>query len=334
MSVRSRVYRDGVVVGSDLPLGQLSELMAEPNQLVWMDLCVHGENQAEMFDQLATELGFDRHSIEDAIAPAERAKAVRHGAYTFLTVYATSLGVADEQYRSRVRLSRISAFVLRNALVTVRLDDRFPLELMLASWDDDPELIRRGGVGALLHGLLDVVVDGHFATIQSLDDALEDLEDNLFDDGPKRAGVQRETYQLRKDLVTMRRATLPMREVVNTLTRPGLHNQAVDQALAGSFDDLYDHVLRAGEWTENLRDMITSVFETNLSLQDARLNVVMKKLAGWGAIIAVPTAVTGWFGQNIPYPGFSTGFGLWQSTLLILVGTVGLYILFKRRDWV
>ena len=65
------------------------------------------------------------------------------------------------------------------------------------------------------------------------------------------------------------------------------------------YADLYDHVLRVSEWTESLRDMVTTVFETNLSLQDARLNTVMKKLTGWAAIIAVPTAITGFYGQNV-----------------------------------
>ena len=76
-------------------------------------------------------------------------------------------------------------------------------------------------------------------------------------------------------------------------------------------------MLRATEWTESLRDMVTTIFETNLSLQDARLNTVMKKLTGWAAIIAVPTAVTGWFGQNVPYPGFGKPSGCWLSTVVI-----------------
>ena len=80
--------------------------------------------------------------------------------------------------------------------------------------------------------------------------------------------------------------------------------------------------------------MVTTVFETNLSLQDARLNTVMKKLTGWAAIIAVPTAVTGWFGQNIAYPGFGERSGLIASTIVItgLAGT--LYVAFRRRGWI
>ena len=103
--------------------------------------------------------------------------------------------------------------------------------------------------------------------------------------------------------------------------------------LAHWYDDLYDHVLRASEWTESLRDLITSMFETNLALQDSRLNMVMKKLAAWAAIIAVPTAITGWYGQNLPYPGFAAYSGLWASTALIVLCSVALYVVFRRRDW-
>ena len=79
--------------------------------------------------------------------------------------------------------------------------------------------------------------------------------------------------------------------------------------------------------------MVSSLFETNLSLQDARLNSIMKKLSGWAAVIAVPTAITGWFGQNIPFWGFSQPVGLWLSTALILVAMIVLYVVFRQRDW-
>ena len=121
-----------------------------------------------------------------------------------------------------------------------------------------------------------------------------------------------------------------MREVVTGLLR---HKETADPALQLWFDDLYDHVLRASEWTESLRDMVTSLFETNLSLQDSRLNEIMKKLAAWAAIIAVPTAITGWFGQNIPYPGFADVSGLWLSAIAILGMSGTLWFVFRRQGW-
>lgn len=131
--------------------------------------------------------------------------------------------------------------------------------------------------------------------------------------------------------MALRRIVLPMRELVNGLLR---HNYAQrTELLLARYDDLDDHVLRAAEWTESLPDLITSTFETNLSLQDARLNTVMKKLAGWVAIIGVPTAITGWFGQNVPCFGINQAYGVWLSAGLIVASVAILYALFTRNDW-
>jgi magnesium transporter len=121
-----------------------------------------------------------------------------------------------------------------------------------------------------------------------------------------------------------------MREVLNTITR---RDTVMPEALRPYFEDLYDHVLRAAEWTESLRDMISSVFETNLSLQDARLNTIMKQLTSWAAIIAIPTAVTGFYGQNVPYPGFGQHWGFYSSAGIMVSLVVILFVTFKRKGW-
>lgn len=324
--MRSRVWRDGELVATDFPLDDLDTWLADDTALTWLDLC---EPDREVLDRLAGELGLDPLAVEDAVEPRERPKATRHATHTFFTCYAAELTSADD--RAELRTGRVSGFVMPRGLITVRQADEVDMDVVLDRWNEDGMLAF--GPSALVHGLLDVIVDEHFVTIQEMDDALEDLEDLLFDDRVASRAIQQRVYALRKALVQLRRIVLPMREVVASVMRLRLANPTSHRELDGLFNDLYDHVLRAAEWTESLRDMVTSVFETNLSLQDARLNTVMKKLAAWGAIIAVPTAVTGWFGQNIPYPGFENLWGLWQSALLILVGTVGLYLLFKKFDW-
>jgi magnesium transporter len=102
--------------------------------------------------------------------------------------------------------------------------------------------------------------------------------------------------------VVLRRLVLPMREVVNTLLRRDLG--LVDAAMGPYFQDVYDHVLRATEWTESLRDLVSTILETNLTIQGNRQNTILKQVTSWAAIIAVPTAVTGYYGMNVPYPGF------------------------------
>ncbi|MGH3340326.1 MAG: magnesium transporter CorA family protein, partial [Propionibacteriaceae bacterium] len=167
--------------------------------------------------------------------------------------------------------------------------------------------------------------------VQQLDEALDGLEELLFDERPKSTEVQRRSFELRKSLVVLRRVVLPMREVVNSLLRRDLG--LVDAAMGPYFQDVYDHVLRATEWTESLRDLVSTILETNLSIQGNRLNTITKKVTSWAAIIAVPTAVTGFYGMNVPYPGFGRPSGVVTSTLLLAVLSSGLYLLFRRLDW-
>jgi len=326
--VRTRLWSDGVLKAENFPLADVSGHLAEQGALVWVDLC---NPDATQLNELAGALGLDERAVRDV--DGQRTKATRYATHTFLTVYGTGVGpIIPGDIESRLLTARISIFVLPAAVVTVRHENDplrtvFDIDEVVRRWDDNSDLLRKGSP-ALLHELLDVVVDEQFDTIQQLDDAIESLEDGLFDDTGDNRTIQRNTYRLRKELVELRRIVLPMREVVNTIRRSDTAE------LDGWYADLYDNVIRAGEWTESLRDMITTVFETNLSLQDARLNIVVKKLTGWAAIIAVPTLVTGWYGQNVPYPGFSQVSGVVTSALLSVIASVVLFVMFKRRGWI
>lgn len=123
-----------------------------------------------------------------------------------------------------------------------------------------------------------------------------------------------------------------MREVVNVIQHHRLEANT-SRELDAVYSDLYDHVLRVSESTETLRDTVTTVFETHLSLQDARMNTVMKQLSAWAAIIAVPTAITGYYGQNVPYPGYGAWAGFVASSVSIVVLVIALYVNFRSRDW-
>ena len=143
--------------------------------------------------------------------------------------------------------------------------------------------------------------------------------------------VHRRSFELRKSLVLLRRIVLPMREVVNTLMRRDVH--IVDNELMPYYQDVYDHVLRATEWTESLRDLVTTILETNLTIQGNRMNIITKKVTSWAAIIAVPTFITGFYGMNVPYPGFSNHVGLIVAVAIMLISGVALYGVFRRNDW-
>lgn len=327
-AVHGRVWRDGELVRRDFQLADLDTLLADQSNLVWLDLV---KPDPALLTQLATELRFDPHIVEDALAPRERPKVSHYAGHLFLTVYAVRLGPASG-YGSRLRTSRVSAMVVERGLITVRLDDGFDMVPVEQQWADDQRLLSLG-VGGLLHGLLDTVVDQHFDVIEQIDDGMEQLENMLFEDAPQTHHLQRHTYQLRRELVELRRIVLPMRDVVQSVLRDSATHEQEHPELRAYYEDLSDHVLRENEWTESLRDLVSSVYETNLALNDARMNVIMKKLTGWAAIIAVPTLITGWYGQNVPYPGYGTWWGFLATLMLNIIGVSVLYVLFRRNDW-
>ena len=331
--VRGRLWRDGESHDDEFGFEAISDCLASDDQLVWADIY---DPDHDALKALAHELRLNIWAVEDAVAPMERTKASVYRTHTFFTVYAIEAvpPPPGDDVTSTLVKHRISGFVLPRGLITVRLASptghHFDIDEVSRRFDELGG--QEHGVGALVHGLLDVVVDGHFDAVQFLDDAIEGLEDELFDDSGPRRGLQRRTFRLRKDLVELRRVVLPMREVVGAIQHRRLDAKTSPE-LDPLYADLYDHVLRASEWTESLRDMVTTVFETNLSLQDARLNTVMKKLTGWAAIIAVPTAITGFYGQNVNYPQINTAAGFVTSSTIIVVLVVALYLMFKRRDW-
>ena len=325
VAIRTRVWRNGTLEAENFPIERLSDYLAEPDCVVWADV-LHPDD--EVVRVLAEELSLDEHAIEDATSHNERPKVARYPTHYFMTAYAVSQAGGP----TAITLGRVSSFTVKHGFVTVRLDDTLDLDAVVQRWDDNADLIKYGP-RALLYGLLDEMVDRYFDAVESLDDAIEDIEDILFDENAKAArNVSRRTFDLRRALVQLRRAVLPIREVVSTIMHR-VGDLGDSPELMPYYEDLYDHVIRAAEWTESLRDMITSIFETNMSLSDTRMNMIMKKLTAWAAIIAVPTAVTGYFGQNVPYPGFAQRSGFWFSLGLMIVIAVGLYITFKRKDW-
>ena len=319
--VRTRVWKDGHVLDHHFSLDRVSDHLETPGKLVWVDLTSPGH---DLLAKLADEISLDPNSVEDAVAHDERPKVSGYGRYAFVTVYATSLRDDD------VESCRISAFVLDNALITVHDDAWTGLDDVVRRWDDLAPLIEDNGVDVLLHGLLDHVVDGQFDTVQAIEDRIDTLENRLFDGEPERREDQKLQFHLRRSIVALRRVVSPQAQMVGSLHRVRGHRHP---AMDSYWADLEDHVTRVVEWTDQARDLLNNVFSANMSLQDARLNMVMKKLTAWAAIIAVPTAITGFYGQNVKYPSFGTTGGFVVSTAVIVVVMVVLYALFKRKDW-
>jgi magnesium transporter len=301
----------------------VSDHLARRDTVVWLDL--EKPTRADLA-VITEEFGLHELAIDDALNEHQRPKLDRYSDHLFLSAYVARL----DEGNAELTISEVAAFVTPRALITVRKSTDLELDPLLERWDGSQHNAA-SGVAFLLHGLLDLLVDGHFEAVQELDEQIESLEDVLFDARPRSRELQRRSFEMRKSLVLLRRVVLPMREVVNTLIRR--ETGIVDDQMAPYFQDVYDHVLRATEWTESLRDLVSTILETNLTLQGNRLNEVMKQLTAWASILAVITAVTGFYGQNVPYPGYGERHGFYVSLILLFGLSGALYVGFKKRGW-
>ncbi len=321
--VHTRVYRNGVLEAEDFPVAQVSDHLAEPDTVVWVDLCGPSKEQLH---ELADELSLHELAVEDALSPHQRPKLDHYESHLFLAAHSVRVD-ADE---ATLIETEIDAFINHRWLITVRKDEGFPIEPVIRRWDRSSDLAKLG-VGFLLYGLLDVIVDGYFETVDQFDDYYEIVSESLFAEQPLEPSQQRHWFQMRQSLVRFHRLVVPLREAVSGLMRRE-HTAIADQ-LYPYFQDVYDHVLRVNESTDALRDLIGTIVETNISLRDYRQNLVMKKVTSWAAIVAVPTLVSGYYGMNVPYPGEGETSGVLVSAALMLGLSGALYASFRKRDW-
>ncbi len=320
---RTRLYRNGVLEAEGFPLAEVSDRLADDDAVVWFDLAA--PSRAEL-DTIREELGLHSLAVEDATQPGQRPKLDHYPGHLFATAYSLRL----DRDTGRLAAHEVAMFITPKALVTVRPSEAFDIDRVIVRWDSEPDLAK-SGVAFLLHGVLDYVADTQLDAVQALDEEIDATEDEMFSDRASDTAVQRHNFALRKSLVGIRKYLLPMTEVANALLRGDLHIS--DERMMPYFQDLYDHVRRATEQTEAMRDLLATMLETRLSVRSNRLNVITKQVTSWAAIFAIPTAITGFYGQNVPYPGSEQPSGFWASTIIIVVASSGLYAVFRRKGW-
>ncbi|MCC6225178.1 MAG: magnesium transporter CorA family protein [Microthrixaceae bacterium] len=320
---QTRAYRNGELIAEGFTLDELSEQLEDDSTVVWVDLCRPSTGQLQL---LATELGLHELAVEDALGNRQRPKLDQYESHVFLACHAVELGDCP----GRMTEHEVDTFIGKRWIVTVHKNDAAIINEVVARWDRSPTLAVHG-VSFLLWGLLDVVVDGYFEAVDRLDAFYDEMSEGIFEDRPLDRSRQREWFEARQALVHFHRMVVPMREAVSSVMRR--ERELVPEAIYPYYQDVYDHVLRVTESTDALRDLVATIVETNLSLRDYRQNQVMKKVTSWAAIVAVPTLITGFYGMNVPYPGYALTWGVWASLVLMVVVSAGLFVTFRRRDW-
>lgn len=319
----TRLYRDGALVAEGFDVTQVSDHLADPANVLWLDLLQPDEDDMAI---LVEELGLHPLAIEDALHAHQRPKLDRYPDHLFLAAYATRL---DEELE--LQAAEVAAFITPSAFVTVRKSADVPLEPVLDRWDTSSAALAASGVPFLVHGLVDVLVDGYEAVLRELEEQGENLEDSLFADNLGEQDLQKRSYVIRIALSHLRRVVVPMRDVVDSVGR--YDSGLVDETVAPYLRDVDDHLQRVQEGTEHLRELLATVLETTLAMQGQRLNETLFRLTAYAAVLAVTTAITGYYGQNIPYPGLGERSGFVASTVLLVISVGGLVLYFKRKGW-
>ncbi|MPY93690.1 MAG: magnesium transporter [Acidimicrobiia bacterium] len=321
--VLSRAYQQGRLVEEDFALDRAPDLLAQQGTVLWLDLY---RPSHEELAALGERLGLHELAVEDAAEPHQRPKVDHYDTHLFVACPAVGL----DGRTGDLETTEVDVFLGRGYLVTVRKGDGFPVEDLLKAWDRSPELTARGPA-YLLYGLLDTLVDGYYDVVQVFEDFYDEVSEAIFTERPIELSKQQHWFQMRRALARFHRLAAQVREAVSSLLRR--EHATIDTTLYPYYQDVYDHVLRVTESTDALRDLVGTIVDTNVALRDILLNQVMKKLTGWAAIVAVPTLVTGFYGMNVPFPGHGQEWGVAVAILLIVVLSGGLYVAFKKKDW-
>lgn len=321
--IRTSAYADGTLLDSDFAMSDVGAFLEREDVVVWVDLIAPTVDQMV---SLGEELGIHELAVEDVLEPHQRPKLDHYATHMFLACHHVTLN-ADTAI---LDVSELDVLIGERWLVTVRESARFPMDRVAAKWHHRLPL-GRDGVAHLIYGLLDLVIDGYMDVVDAFDDFYDEVSEGIFAERPIDPADQRYWFMMGRALMRFHRIVPAVREVVNGLMRRD--DDLISDHVRPYFQDLYDHILRVGESTESLRDLMSAIVDTNLSLRDYRQNQVMKKVTSWAAIIAVPTLITGMYGMNVPFPGEGSVWGVVASLSLIVVLSIALFIGFRSRDW-
>jgi magnesium transporter len=325
--ITSRVFVGGKASDEHVDPANANDVLARDDTFLWLDSIDPTD------DDLAVLQGtFDLHplTIEDVKHQHQRPKVEIFHDYAFVVLRPIELTDA-------VMIEKeLHAFVGRRFIVTLRPSPPCDVTEIASRWERQPDLLCEGG-GYAIYVLIDEVVDDYLSAVERFEDDVDELEDEVFSDDDRAGGapetrdVQQHLFQLKREVVRLRRFAMPVRQGLDLLQeRP----EMATPPLGPYFRDVMDHVIRVVELADNIRDLLTSLLEVRVAQAANRLNDIMKRVTSWGAVILVPTMVAGIYGMNfrhMPELGWRYGYPLALATMFVTAA--GVWWFFRRKDW-
>ena len=323
MIVDCAVYEEGRRRDGQLPVKEAFEAGREPDAFVWIGLFEPTEDE---FDSVRREFHLHELAVEDAIHAHQRPKLEIYGETIFI-VLKTARYVDDEEV---VEFGEILIFIGEDFIITVRHGEATDLHPVRLDVETRPDLLRCGP-GAVLHAIVDRVVDDYSPAIEGLAQDIEEVETEVFATGPGHNPAER-IYGLKREVLEFIRAAGPLVEPVDRLSKG--HYELIHPEVRAYFRDVNDHLIRVHEQLESFSDLLTSSLQANLAQVTVRQNSDMRKISAWIAIVAVPTMIAGVYGMNFEHmPELRWTFGYPLVLAVMLLFCAGLYRYFKKVGW-
>ena len=294
----------------DVSLDDISEVLKNPDQFIWVGL---HEPDEPLLSKLQQEFDLHDLAIEDAHCAHQRPKIEIYDNTLFIVLHtAQVLG-------GKIAFGETHLFLGPRFLLTVRHDASLSYAPARKACEQTPELMALGPSYAL-YAVVDFIVDNFLSIVGTFKQELHELEKDIFEDTFKR------------ELVTLRLAVSPMQDILNQLSR--FHSRLINEEVKPYLRDVYDHATRISDATNTMGELLSSAMNVNLAMVSVAQNEVVKRLAGWAGLLAAPTLIASWYGmnfKNMPELGFEYGyFVLVGATIAVCVG---LYVILRRAKW-
>ncbi|MGV9555680.1 magnesium and cobalt transport protein CorA [Streptomyces sp. NPDC003401] len=336
--VRAVLYRDGVRVLAPATLADtfLELRKAHPKSMAWIGLT--RPTEAELH-ALAAEFALHPLAVEDAKEAHQRPKLERYGDTLFVVLRAARYLDAPEE----IDFGELHVFVGRDFVITVRHGAAPDLSAVRRRLEETPELLRLGPE-AVLYAIVDAVVDGYLPVVSGVQNDIDEIETEVFRGDPE---ASRRIYELSREMVEFQRATRPLVGMLHGLMA-GFSKYGTDEELQRYLRDVADHVTHTSERVDSFRQALTEILTVNATLVTQQQNAEMralaeagfqqneeiKKISSWAAILFAPTLVGTVYGMNFTHlPELRWVFGYPFALVLMAVVCTGLYVVFKRKDW-
>jgi magnesium transporter len=316
------IYEEGRRRDGSVDLHDAYGACRRDGKFAWIGLY---EPTEEEFDSLRREFDLHPLAVEDAIHAHQRPK-LEVFEDTVFVVLKTARYVDSEEV---VQFGEILIFLGQDYILTVRHGEASALKQVRESLESDPELLKHGP-GAVLHAIVDRVVDDYAPALEGLGVDIDEVENEVF--SPGRSNPAQRIYRLKREVLEFNRAAAPLVEPIDRLAKG--HYEVVHPEVRAYFRDVNDHLIRVHEQLESYRDLLTSILHANLAQITVRQNDDVRRISAIVAIVAVPTLIAGIYGMNfehMPELGWTFGYPLVLVVMLTLCTL--LYRFFRRAGW-